>query len=157
MKSNCHLVFFLVLKSNLLFQVIAENLSEEEIIGLKEMFKALDTDKNGIVTLEELRTGLPKLGNKISEAEIKQLMEAVSLLSLWCLLPLPKTKAYYCFFFFGLGWYGWRWINRLLGVYISNNAYEQNRTWGSLIHSFPILWQWQQRVNNTLVNSFRPF
>ena len=59
--------------------VIAENLSEEEIIGLKEMFKALDTDKNGIVTLEELRTGLPKLGNKISEAEIKQLMEAVSL------------------------------------------------------------------------------
>lgn len=82
MKSNCHLVFFLVLKSNLLFQVIAENLSEEEIIGLKEMFKALDTDKNGIVTLEELRTGLPKLGNKISEAEIKQLMEAVSLLSL---------------------------------------------------------------------------
>ena len=80
MKPNCHLVFsFLVLKSNLLFQVIAENLSEEEIIGLKEMFKALDTDKNGIVTLEELRTGLPKLGNKISEAEIKQLMEAVSL------------------------------------------------------------------------------
>ena len=65
-------------------KVIAENLSEEEIIGLKEMFKALDTDKNGIVTLEELRTGLPKLGNKISEAEIRQLMEAVSL---WCFLP----------------------------------------------------------------------
>ncbi|CAN7119149.1 unnamed protein product [Brassica rapa subsp. narinosa] len=59
--------------------VIAENLSEEEIIGLKEMFKALDTDKNGIVTLEELRTGLPKLGNKISEAEIKQLMEAADM------------------------------------------------------------------------------
>ncbi|XP_018472312.2 calcium-dependent protein kinase 3 [Raphanus sativus] len=60
-------------------KVIAENLSEEEIIGLKEMFKALDTDKNGIVTLEELRTGLPKLGNKISEAEIKQLMEAADM------------------------------------------------------------------------------
>jgi len=60
-------------------QVIAENLSEEEIIGLKEMFKSLDTDNNGIVTLEELRTGLPKLGSKISEAEIRQLMEAVSL------------------------------------------------------------------------------
>ncbi|KAF3595859.1 hypothetical protein DY000_02027174 [Brassica cretica] len=60
-------------------KVIAENLSEEEIIGLKEMFKALDTDKNGIVTLEELRTGLPKLGNKISEAEIRQLMEAADM------------------------------------------------------------------------------
>lgn len=67
------MVFFLHL------QVIAENLSEEEIIGLKEMFKSLDTDNNGIVTLEELRTGLPKLGSKISEAEIRQLMEAVSL------------------------------------------------------------------------------
>ena len=84
--------------------VIAENLSEEEIIGLKEMFKALDTDKNGIVTLEELRTGLPKLGNKISEAEIKQLMEAVSLLVFS--LPLAKkTKAYYYWFwFFRLIW-----------------------------------------------------
>ena len=46
------------------------------------MFKTLDTDNNGIVTLEELRTGLPKLGNKISEAEIRQLMEAVSLSNL---------------------------------------------------------------------------
>jgi calcium-dependent protein kinase len=60
-------------------KVIAENLSEEEIIGLKEMFKSLDTDNNGIVTLEELRTGLPKLGSKISEAEIRQLMEAADM------------------------------------------------------------------------------
>jgi len=59
-------------------QVVAENLSEEEIVGLKEMFKSLDTDNCGTITLEELRTGLPKLGTKISESEIRQLMEAVS-------------------------------------------------------------------------------
>ncbi|EES20022.1 calcium-dependent protein kinase 1 [Sorghum bicolor] len=57
-------------------KVVAENLSEEEIVGLKEMFKSLDTDNSGTITLEELRAGLPKLGTKISESEIRQLMEA---------------------------------------------------------------------------------
>ncbi|XP_027914242.1 calcium-dependent protein kinase 3-like [Vigna unguiculata] len=57
-------------------KVIAENLSEEEIIGLKEMFKSMDTDNNGIITFEEMKTGLPKLGTKISESEVRQLMEA---------------------------------------------------------------------------------
>ena len=47
-------------------------------MGLKEMFKSLDTDNSGTITLEELRAGLPKLGTKISESEIRQLMEAVN-------------------------------------------------------------------------------
>jgi len=57
-------------------KVVAENLSDEEIMGLKEMFRSLDTDNSGTITLEELRSGLPKLGTKISESEIRQLMEA---------------------------------------------------------------------------------
>lgn len=57
-------------------RVIAENLSEEEIRGLKEMFKSMDTDNSGTVTYHELKVGLSKLGTKISEAEVKQLMEA---------------------------------------------------------------------------------
>ncbi|KAB1215388.1 Calcium-dependent protein kinase 3 [Morella rubra] len=57
-------------------KVIAENLSEEEIIGLKEMFKSMDTDNSGTITFEELKAGLPKLGTKLSESEVKQLMEA---------------------------------------------------------------------------------
>ena len=61
-------------------QVIAENLSEEEIIGLKEMFKSMDTDNSGTITFEELKAGLPKLGTKISESEVRQLMEAVRFL-----------------------------------------------------------------------------
>ncbi|RZR77733.1 hypothetical protein BHM03_00002905 [Ensete ventricosum] len=58
-------------------QVIAENLSEEEIKGLKQMFTNMDTDKSGTITYDELKTGLARHGSKLSEAEIKQLMDAV--------------------------------------------------------------------------------
>nr|GME06748.1 calcium-dependent protein kinase 1 [Ipomoea batatas] len=57
-------------------KVIAENLSEEEIIGLKEMFKSIDTDDSGTITYEELKAGLTKMGTKLSESEVRQLMEA---------------------------------------------------------------------------------
>ncbi|CAN1226855.1 Calcium-dependent protein kinase 17 [Linum grandiflorum] len=57
-------------------RVIAGCLSEEEIRGLKEMFKGMDTDNSGTITLEELKQGLAKQGTKLSEAEVKQLMEA---------------------------------------------------------------------------------
>ncbi|KAL0314525.1 UNVERIFIED_CONTAM: Calcium-dependent protein kinase [Sesamum angustifolium] len=60
----------------LALKVIAENLSEEEIKGLRQMFNNMDTDGSGTITYEELRTGLSKLGSRLSEAEIKQLMEA---------------------------------------------------------------------------------
>ncbi|THU45146.1 hypothetical protein C4D60_Mb02t14790 [Musa balbisiana] len=60
----------------LALKVIAENLSEEEIQGLKQMFTNLDTDKSGTITYEELKTGLARLGSKLSEAEVKQLMDA---------------------------------------------------------------------------------
>lgn len=59
-------------------KVIAENLSEEDIKGLKQMFNNMDTDRSGTITYEELKTGLFRLGSKLSEAEIKQLMDAVS-------------------------------------------------------------------------------
>ncbi|GAA0162773.1 non-receptor serine/threonine protein kinase [Lithospermum erythrorhizon] len=57
-------------------KVIAESLSEEEIIGLKEMFKSIDADNSGTITFEELKEGLKKLGTKLSESEVRQLMEA---------------------------------------------------------------------------------
>ncbi|XP_044496846.1 calcium-dependent protein kinase 21-like [Mangifera indica] len=60
----------------LALKVIAETLSEEEIKGLKVMFTNMDTDKSGTITYEELKSGLARLGSKLSEAEVKQLMEA---------------------------------------------------------------------------------
>lgn len=64
------------------WKVIAENLSEEEIKGLKQMFNNMDTDKSGTITLDELKTGLSRLGSKLTEIEIKQLMDAVSTVKL---------------------------------------------------------------------------
>ncbi|KAK4259001.1 hypothetical protein QN277_005381 [Acacia crassicarpa] len=60
----------------LALKVIAENLSEEEIKGLKAMFTNMDTDNSGSITYEELKTGLARIGSQLSEAEVKQLMEA---------------------------------------------------------------------------------
>jgi calcium-dependent protein kinase len=59
-------------------QIIAGCLSEEEITGLKEMFKNMDKDNSGTITLEELKHGLAKHGTKLSDTEIQQLMDAVS-------------------------------------------------------------------------------
>ncbi|MBA0722168.1 hypothetical protein Golax_002860 [Gossypium laxum] len=61
----------------LALKVIAESLStEEEIQGLQQMFKNIDTDGSGTITLGELRDGLARLGSKLTETEMKQLMDA---------------------------------------------------------------------------------
>lgn len=60
----------------LALKFIAENLSEEEIHGLKAMFTNIDTDNSGTITYEELKKGLAQLGANLTEAEVKQLMEA---------------------------------------------------------------------------------
>ncbi|KAM3273231.1 hypothetical protein ACQJBY_042911 [Aegilops geniculata] len=57
-------------------RVIAENLSEEEIAGLKEMFKMMDTDNSGQINYEELKAGLERVGANMKESEISQLMQA---------------------------------------------------------------------------------
>lgn len=59
-------------------QVIAESLSEEEIGGLKELFKMIDTDDSGTITFDELKEGLKRVGSELTEHEIQALMEAVS-------------------------------------------------------------------------------
>ncbi|CAJ1967313.1 unnamed protein product [Sphenostylis stenocarpa] len=57
-------------------RVIAENLSEEEIAGLREMFKMIDADNSGQITFEELKVGLKKFGANLNESEIYDLMQA---------------------------------------------------------------------------------
>jgi calcium-dependent protein kinase len=60
----------------LALKVIAENIDTEEIQGLKAMFANIDTDNSGTITYEELKEGLAKLGSRLTEAEVKQLMDA---------------------------------------------------------------------------------
>lgn len=57
-------------------RVIAESLSEEEIAGLKEMFKMIDADNSGQITFEELKAGLKRVGANLNESEIYDLMKA---------------------------------------------------------------------------------
>ncbi|GAA0146630.1 non-receptor serine/threonine protein kinase [Lithospermum erythrorhizon] len=57
-------------------RVIAESMSEEEIAGLKQMFKMIDTDNSGQITFEELKVGLKRVGANLKESEIYDLMQA---------------------------------------------------------------------------------
>ncbi|OIW01467.1 hypothetical protein TanjilG_19393 [Lupinus angustifolius] len=59
--------------------VIAESLSEEEIAGLKEMFKMIDTDNSGQITFDELKAGLKRVGANVKESEIYDLMQAADI------------------------------------------------------------------------------
>ncbi|KAK8562219.1 hypothetical protein V6N13_148680 [Hibiscus sabdariffa] len=56
--------------------VIAQRLSEEEIAGLKEMFKMIDADNSGQITYDELKVGLKKFGADLDESEFRALMKA---------------------------------------------------------------------------------
>ncbi|XP_010521536.1 PREDICTED: calcium-dependent protein kinase 12 [Tarenaya hassleriana] len=60
-------------------RVIAERLSEEEISGLKELFKMIDTDNSGTITFDELKDGLKRVGSELMESEIKELMHAADI------------------------------------------------------------------------------
>ncbi|KAG2698585.1 hypothetical protein I3760_07G157800 [Carya illinoinensis] len=75
-------------------RVIAERLSEEEIGGLKELFKMIDTDSSGTITFEELKEGLKRVGSDLMESEIKSLMDAVSKLLINC---YEKINQFHCF------------------------------------------------------------
>ncbi|KAJ8900038.1 hypothetical protein K2173_024153 [Erythroxylum novogranatense] len=63
----------------IVIRVIAESLSEEEIAGLKEMFKMIDADNSGHITLEELKNGLERAGANLKESEIHVLMQAADI------------------------------------------------------------------------------
>ncbi|KAM7272138.1 hypothetical protein ACFE04_031352 [Oxalis oulophora] len=58
-------------------RVIADFLSVEEVEDIKEMFNKMDTDKDGIVSIEELKAGLRNVGSQLAESEVQMLIEAV--------------------------------------------------------------------------------
>lgn len=58
-------------------RVIAEFLSIEEVEDIKEMFKKMDADDDGIVSIDELKAGLRNFGSQLGESEVQMLIEAV--------------------------------------------------------------------------------
>eukprot|EP00245_Coleochaete_scutata_P006404 TRINITY_DN2082_c0_g9_i1.p1 TRINITY_DN2082_c0_g9~~TRINITY_DN2082_c0_g9_i1.p1 ORF type:complete len:161 (-),score=34.16 TRINITY_DN2082_c0_g9_i1:48-530(-) len=56
---------------------IAESLSDEELKNLKYMFQAVDRNKNGLITLDELQNALSKIGHTFGPNAISSIMETV--------------------------------------------------------------------------------
>ncbi|KAF2288525.1 hypothetical protein GH714_008175 [Hevea brasiliensis] len=57
-------------------RVIADFLSIEEVEDIKEMFRKMDTDNDGIVSIEELKAGLRNFNSQLAESEVQMLIEA---------------------------------------------------------------------------------
>ncbi|XP_020093681.1 calcium-dependent protein kinase 29-like [Ananas comosus] len=57
-------------------RVVAKNLPVEEVANIKQMFHMMDTDKNGNLTLEELKEGLQNIGQPVTEPDVQMLLEA---------------------------------------------------------------------------------
>nr|GEZ34725.1 calcium-dependent protein kinase 26-like isoform X1 [Tanacetum cinerariifolium] len=60
-------------------KVIASNLSEEEIVGLTNMFKMVDTNYSGCIAFKELKDGLKNFGADLNEYGIRYLMLSTSM------------------------------------------------------------------------------
>eukprot|EP00180_Rhodochaete_pulchella_P004117 Plantae.Rhodophyta-Rhodochaete_pulchella.ctg7587.p1 GENE.Plantae.Rhodophyta-Rhodochaete_pulchella.ctg7587~~Plantae.Rhodophyta-Rhodochaete_pulchella.ctg7587.p1 ORF type:complete len:444 (-),score=105.02 Plantae.Rhodophyta-Rhodochaete_pulchella.ctg7587:490-1632(-) len=57
-------------------QVMASNLAQEDLKEMEAMFKAIDTDNSGTITVAEMRSALQKGGKKLPESEIQDLLSA---------------------------------------------------------------------------------
>jgi Ca2+-binding EF-hand superfamily protein len=68
-----------VVEAELIFvvQVVAECIPTEELEAIKELFHMLDTNKDGHLTIEELRNGLQTTGHNVQDTDVDMLMQAV--------------------------------------------------------------------------------
>lgn len=63
----------------LVVQFMAQNMSQDEVKGLKELFESMDTDHSGTISLDELRQGLQRRGVAVPEGMLRQIMDMADL------------------------------------------------------------------------------
>ncbi|KAL0392492.1 UNVERIFIED_CONTAM: Calcium-dependent protein kinase [Sesamum radiatum] len=56
--------------------VVAGNLPDEQVHGIRQMFHMMDTDKNGNLNFQELKDGLFMIGQPISDHDVQLLLDA---------------------------------------------------------------------------------
>ncbi|KAK4384109.1 Calcium-dependent protein kinase [Sesamum angolense] len=56
--------------------VVAGNLPDEQVHGIRQMFHMMDTDKNGNLNFQELKDGLFMIGQTISDHDVQLLLDA---------------------------------------------------------------------------------
>ncbi|KAF8063742.1 CPK2 [Scenedesmus sp. PABB004] len=54
--------------------VVGQNLSPDELTGMQALFKSIDTDGSGTITVEEMKRALLNWGHKISDVELQSVM-----------------------------------------------------------------------------------
>ncbi|KAJ0036082.1 hypothetical protein Pint_25733 [Pistacia integerrima] len=59
--------------------VVADNLPNDQLAGLKKIFDMMDTDNTGDLSFDELKDGLNMIGHKVSDPDVKLLMEAADM------------------------------------------------------------------------------
>ncbi|KAG2720899.1 hypothetical protein I3760_02G055700 [Carya illinoinensis] len=57
-------------------RVVAGNLPDEQVNGIRRMFNMMDTDKNGNLSFEELKEGLNNIGHPVPDPDVQMLMNA---------------------------------------------------------------------------------
>jgi len=55
-------------------QVMATNMAPEDIKEMEKMFKEIDTDGSGTITIAELKEALKRSGKKLPEAEVEEML-----------------------------------------------------------------------------------
>ncbi|CAN6448716.1 unnamed protein product [Victoria cruziana] len=56
-------------------RVVAQQLSVEEMAGIKQMFHMMDTNNKGNLSFEELKVGLHKIGEPVPDPHVQMLMD----------------------------------------------------------------------------------
>lgn len=56
---------------------ITQNLSKEEILRIRDLFKSIDTNNYGITTFKQFKDGKFKYGSKFKEQNILKFMEVI--------------------------------------------------------------------------------
>ncbi|GMP31927.1 hypothetical protein CsSME_00005931 [Camellia sinensis var. sinensis] len=65
---------------SIVLQALASTIGAEELADLRDQFDAIDVDKNGAISLEEMRQALAKdLPWKLKESGVLEILQAVSL------------------------------------------------------------------------------